>query len=646
MDDQASKPERGSDTSGRSLELLNALNAAAVSLQQSVRSESEIFRVFSEQVSALGLRGGLSLLDGTGQNLIVQAIAQPRAFVKLLTRIERIVKLQHIGYSISLASVPAYRQVVETSKAVFVADSSDVILQLVPTAARRFAKHIIRVFGNSPVIYAPLLSDARVIGVLNIAGKNLLSTDVPAVEAFANHIAVALTNARLITTLRQIAEERLKFSLGMERSTDAIFLTQPDGVITYVNPAFEKLYGYSKTEAVGQTPRLLKSGVMSLHDYEQFWQTLLARQVVTHEIVNKTKDGCLITVEESVSPIIDEAGALTGFLAIQRDITERKHAEQQLRRSEEQYRLLFENNPHPMWVYDCETLKFLAVNEAAIHHYGYSREEFLAMTIKDIRPPDDVAALLAFTVAHRHNSLTEAGIWQHRKKDGSLIHVEITTHFLEFDRRSAKIVLANDVTQRLRAEEQVRETHAELVQAYKTTLEGWVRALDLRDKETEGHTQRVTDLALHLAHTMGIKEDDLVHIRHGALLHDIGKMGVPDAILLKPGPLTDSEWEIMRKHPEYAYELLAPIHYLRPALDIPYCHHEKWDGTGYPRQLRGEQIPLSARIFAIVDVWDALNSDRPYRRAWERERVIEHIHAQTGKHFDPRVVAEFLKIVL
>jgi len=191
----------------------------------------------------------------------------------------------------------------------------------------------------------------------------------------------------------------------------------------------------------------------------------------------------------------------------------------------------------------------------------------------------------------------------------------------------------------------LQRINAELLVAYDTTLEGWVKALDLRDRETEGHTQRVTDMTLRLASAMGIKGEDLAAIRRGALLHDIGKIGIPDPILLKPGPLTEEEWEIMRKHPVYAYEWLSPIPYLHPALAIPYCHHERWDGTGYPRGLQGEQIPLEARIFAVVDVWDALRSDRPYRQAWPEEKVIAHIRSLAGIHFDPQVVATFLQIL-
>lgn len=191
--------------------------------------------------------------------------------------------------------------------------------------------------------------------------------------------------------------------------------------------------------------------------------------------------------------------------------------------------------------------------------------------------------------------------------------------------------------------EDLQRSNLDLILAYDATLEGWSRALDLRDKETEGHTQRVTEMTVKLANVMGIGKAELIHVRRGAQLHDIGKMGVPDNILLKPDKLTDEEWIIMRKHPIYAYEMLSPITYLHPALDIPYCHHEKWDGTGYPRGLKGEQIPFSARIFAVVDVWDGMRFDRPYRSGWPEEKVREYISALSGKQFDPRIVEVFLK---
>jgi len=192
--------------------------------------------------------------------------------------------------------------------------------------------------------------------------------------------------------------------------------------------------------------------------------------------------------------------------------------------------------------------------------------------------------------------------------------------------------------------ESLEHSNLELKFAYDATIEGWSRALDLRDKETEGHTQRVTEMARALAKAIGVDNESLVHIRRGALLHDIGKMGIPDQILLKEGPLDENEWEIMRKHPVYAYEMLSPIKYLASALDIPYCHHEYWDGTGYPRGLKGEQIPLAARIFAVADVWDALRNNRPYRDAWSKEATREYILEHSGTQFDPQVVDVFSRM--
>ncbi len=235
---------------------------------------------------------------------------------------------------------------------------------------------------------------------------------------------------------------------------------------------------------------------------------------------------------------------------------------------------------------------------------------------------------------------------------------------------------------RLNRYRKLREKHQRLVEAYlqlqstyDATIEGWVHALDLRDKETEGHSQRVTRLTVSVARALDLHEksadkitaclpqhsgrgnsraatalesagEHLKHIRRGALLHDVGKLGVPDSILLKPGPLTEEEWGVMRRHPVYALEWLSPIAYLHPALSIPYCHHEKWDGTGYPQGLCGEQIPLAARIFSLVDVWDALRSDRPYRARWPVDQVCQHIRSLCGTHFDPGLVELFLEIAL
>jgi putative nucleotidyltransferase with HDIG domain len=190
------------------------------------------------------------------------------------------------------------------------------------------------------------------------------------------------------------------------------------------------------------------------------------------------------------------------------------------------------------------------------------------------------------------------------------------------------------------------QANQNLTQAYNETIQGWSLALELRDKGTNGHTLRVTEMSLRLARKIGMDEEEILHIHRGALLHDIGKMGISDAILLKSGSLSGSEREIMKEHTVHAYKMLSQIEYLKPALDIPYFHHEKWDGTGYPLGLKGKDIPIAARLFAVVDVWDALRSDRPYSQAWEEKEVYEYIKSLAGSHFDPMIVEQFLSIIV
>ncbi|MEP7135081.1 MAG: histidine kinase N-terminal 7TM domain-containing protein [Chloroflexota bacterium] len=241
---------------------------------------------------------------------------------------------------------------------------------------------------------------------------------------------------------------------------------------------------------------------------------------------------------------------------------------------------------------------------------------------------------------------------------GKNVYYEMTVWPLyDSDKKmTGRIYISHDITALKELERELRELNVdlekrvrlrtmELAEAYDVTLEGWAKALELRDKETEGHSRRVTETTVAVARAMGIHEDEVDHIRRGAILHDIGKMGVPDHILRKEGALTVEEREIILKHPGTAYELLRQIPFLEKALEIPYSHHEKWDGTGYPRGLKEREIPLPARIFAIVDVWDALSFDRPYRKAWKKDEIIQYLINESGKHFDPRVLNIFLALV-
>lgn len=228
------------------------------------------------------------------------------------------------------------------------------------------------------------------------------------------------------------------------------------------------------------------------------------------------------------------------------------------------------------------------------------------------------------------------------RNDESLFPAEVAFgSFYSGANPTAQIVI-HDISDYKLSEEHSLKTHMELEMSYTATLNGWSRALELRDRETQGHSQRVTDKSVEIALRIGISLEKIIHVRHGALLHDIGKMAIPDAILFKPGPLTTYERHVMEQHPSYAYNLLSSIKYLQPALTIPYSHHEKWNGTGYPQGLKAENIPVEARIFSIIDVWDALTSDRPYRSAWPDEKAREYIWENRSIQFDPDLVNIFL----
>lgn len=708
--------------------------------------------------------------------------------------------------------------------------------------------------------------------------------------------------------------------------------------IVSVNRKGCEILGHEERDILGRNWLDLLAPRKSRADYEAIFHKLISEGTGTSSNVITITDGKgnKKAIDCHSSVLTDDSGRVNGVLISGTDITDRVEARRVLVESEKKYRLLFEDNPFPMCVYDTETFAILALNNTAVNYYGYSRPEALSMTIKDIHLPEDLP-LLYETVSKAGEGLNRAGTWRHIKKDGSVVYVEVTSQTFPFNGRRARIALANDVTERKKTAEVIyqakqdwedtfnsltdmitvhdkdyniiwankaaqkilslpilenervkcfrqyhgsdvppsgcpscdciktgaaakfdifephlnmfieisavprfnaagemvglihvvrditekkkseeriikqlerleamraidtaimssldlrltldillrqaaakldidaaciliydkfgqrleysagigfrtsdikdtslrlgqgcagkiaheRETlklcdlresgggfaesplvkeegfaaymgmpliskgevkgvleifhrsallpdadwmdfaetlagqaaiaidnssmyndlqrsNSELIMAYDATIEGWARALDFRDKETEGHSRRVTELTVRIARAIGVTEKEIIHIRRGALLHDIGKLGVPDSILLKPGKLTDEEWVIMKRHPEIAYNILSPVTFLKQALDVPYCHHERWDGTGYPRGLKGEQIPLSGRIFAVVDVWDALRSDRPYRSAWSEEKTIEHIKSLAGTHFDPIVVEGFLNAV-
>lgn len=325
---------------------------------------------------------------------------------------------------------------------------------------------------------------------------------------------------------------------------------------------------------------------------------------------------------------------------------ERVHMQKALLESEAQFRLLAENASDMISRLTTEG-RLLYVSPACKTILGYSPEEMTGIICFDLIHENDRQEIrtlfkgkpsdTAQTIAHRA-----------LHKNGTYVWLESSARAI-LDRKSGEIIeiqaSSRDITERKNAEEALQRAHQSLQEAYERTIEGWVRALDLRDRETEGHTQRVTELTIKVAGKLGFTDEELAHIKRGALLHDMGKMAIPDEILQKPGPLNEAEWEKMRRHPVYAYEMLSPIAYLHPALEIPFYHHERWDGSGYPRGLKGEEIPLAARLFAIIDVWDALCSDRPYRKKLPRREVAEYIREKSGSLFDPKLVDVFLSAI-
>ncbi|MFZ5858774.1 MAG: HD domain-containing phosphohydrolase [Chloroflexota bacterium] len=308
---------------------------------------------------------------------------------------------------------------------------------------------------------------------------------------------------------------------------------------------------------------------------------------------------------------------------------------------------LFEKTPDLVIILDAQD-RIVDMNHAALGEFGLTPEQVIGKPF---------SSFFFYEWEEFHEPI-EGNKEIFIKRNEEYFHFDVRTTLLHDSRGQyqGRIFVARDITPYAVLQWQLKELNEdlerrvqarteELAEAYDTTLEGWARALELRDKETEGHSWRVTELTMKLSLAVGVPYSEFDHIRRGAILHDIGKMAIPDEILRKTGPLSPQERLVVIEHPTIAYQLLSRIPFLEKALDIPYCHHEKWDGTGYPRGLKGEDIPLAARIFAVVDVWDAIQSDRPYKAAWSREDAIAHLQEQAGKYFDPKIVDIFLNLV-
>jgi PAS domain S-box-containing protein/putative nucleotidyltransferase with HDIG domain len=494
-----------------------------------------------------------------------------------------------------------------------------------------------------------------------------------------------------IFTFKQVEEalrvSEEKYRTLVDEVNDGFYMSDAAGVFTFANPALARIYGVEAPQMlVGRKfsdfLALEKPAVLG-KVYGNAMQTGSAPEIINGQIMRL--DGTRTFIEVK-STMIKEGGRIVGTRGVVHDVTEHKWAEERIQRQLEHLaatsaidRVVAGNFNLELTLseilkhvtmelgIDAADILILNVNSQMLEfaanrgfrtktirnrkvRLGGSYAGRAALERKLIQIPDlseGPDSLLLATLLADDKFVSYFGVPLIAKGEvkgvleifhrAALEPDEEWFDFLNALAGQTAIAIENSLLF-----ENLQRSNSDLLLAYDATIEGWSHALDLRDKETEGHTQRVTEMAVKLARAFGLSEAELVQVRWGALLHDIGKMGVPDGILHKPGPLTDDERVAMKKHPTFAYEMLAPIRYLRLALDIPYCHHEKWDGSGYPQGIKGTQIPLSARIFAVVDVWDALKSDRPYRAAWPEEKVREHIRTSSGTHFDPQVVDVFM----
>lgn len=363
--------------------------------------------------------------------------------------------------------------------------------------------------------------------------------------------------------------------------------------------------------------------------------------------VEALKSGALDYVVKSPESLLDMPHYAERAIEQWAARAERAHMQNALLESEAQFRLLAENASDMISRHTIKGI-FLYVSPACETLLGFKPEEMLGKRSFDFIHAEDHHQIFRLLAESPPEPTIYTVTYRARNKLGEYIWLETSARAI-LDRGTGAVIeiqaASRDITERKSAEKALQTAHQNLQDAYERTIEGWVHALDLRDHETEGHTQRVTELTRKVARELGFSEEELINIRRGALLHDMGKMAIPDEILQKPGPLNETEWKEMRRHPVYAYEMLSPIAYLHGALEIPFCHHERWNGSGYPRGLKDEDIPFAARLFAIIDVWDALCSDRPYRKKMARGEVIAYIRENSGRLFDPQLVQSFLEII-
>jgi PAS domain S-box-containing protein/putative nucleotidyltransferase with HDIG domain len=483
-----------------------------------------------------------------------------------------------------------------------------------------------------------------------------------------------------------LTSERRFRSLA-ESSQDLILLFDRDEKIIYFNQAGIDILGLDKDTTSGKSLKDIFSDRILVKKLESdLNQVFLSEDVVKRvgflpENVNNTNNPKVV-FDWRLSPVFNTEGKVEWVLGIARDISSLIETESALRKSEEKFRRIFETSGLGITISDMSG-HFITGNPAIEKILGYDLDEFSKLSIPEISHPEDIQENMQMLAEYKSGE-RDSFILEKRviRKDGSLVWGKLISTVVRDENGEPlfTIGMLEDITERKQSEEKEKLVQLELQKllhnadqsrkamlsviedqkitekelnrltndllvAYDSTLKGWSNALELREQETAGHSRRVVDLTMKIAKALGVEKEKLSHIERGALLHDIGKMGIPDNILLKSGPLTDEEWVTMKKHPIYAYNLLSEIEFLEQAIEIPYSHHEHWDGSGYPQGISGENIPLAARIFSVVDIWDALGSDRPYRQAWKKDEILNYIKEISGKQLDPKIVNVFLRII-
>lgn len=516
-------------------------------------------------------------------------------------------------------------------------------------------------------------------GNLHMWGVWSAAGELEAMEGFVEDITESRNTRRMITKLSQ----------AVEQNPIGIIITDGKGGIEYANQGVFNVFGYTPEELVSKTMNELIPPSVPPEDVERMRLMIKSGNKYEGEIQNFRKDGTPFWERFVISPITQSNGTERNSLCLVEDVTEQYRNRERIFQQVEELSALrtidlaISSNLDLLATLNIISnlaVKHLDVDAVCIlvydtqYHmlhnivtYGFQQEPLLdipfpaAADLSDwelveefsIHIPENLIEnksnhLLTFPVEEQFQACFGLPLVAKAEVKGLFVVYQKKAftpeqHWLDFFYNLAtQTAVAMDNYELFR---NLKQSNTELLQAYEATIEGWSKALKYRDQETEEHSVRTTRLTVDLARKMGYPAEELVYIRRGALLHDIGKVAVPDSILNKPGPLTENEWMEMKKHPVAAYEVLSPIQFLSRSLDIPYCHHERWNGTGYPRGLKGEEIPMAARIFSVIDVYDALMSDRPYRPAWPEERVIAYLREQSGIQFDPAVVVAFLSLL-